>query len=84
MTRFLLLLLLVIVLGRAAWRLLAGIAEGASGVERPGPPAQGVAMVRDPICGTYVVPARALKAGDGAAARYFCSERCLSQYRARS
>jgi YHS domain-containing protein len=84
MTRFLLVLLLVFFVGRAAWRLIEGIVEGASGVERRGPPARGVAMVRDPVCGTYVVPTRALKLGDGSAAHYFCSERCLTEYRARS
>lgn len=84
MTRFLLVVVLAIVVGRAAWRLIGGIVEGASGVERHGPPARGVAMVRDPVCGTWVVPSRAVKLGDGARARYFCSERCLSQFRAGS
>lgn len=84
MTRFLLVALLIVFVARAAWRLLEGVVEGASGVARQGPPARGVAMVRDPICGTYVIPGRALKLGDGSKARYFCSERCLSQYRTRS
>jgi YHS domain-containing protein len=39
-----------------------------------------VALVRDPICGTYVVPGRALAARDGALVRYFCSERCRDEF----
>jgi YHS domain-containing protein len=83
-TRLLLVVLLVLFASRAAWRLIEGIVEGASGPIRPGPPAQGTAMVRDPICGTWVVPGRAVQFGRGDEARYFCSERCLSQFRARS
>jgi YHS domain-containing protein len=83
-TRILLLLLLIIFLGRAAWRLLEGVVEGASGRVAQDSPSGGIAMVRDPVCGTYVIPARAVKLGDGSQARYFCSERCRSAYRARS
>jgi YHS domain-containing protein len=82
--RVLLVLLLLVFLGRAAWRLLEGVIEGASGTARPEPPARGVAMVRDPVCGTFVVPSRAFKVGEGDRARYFCSERCLARYRARA
>jgi YHS domain-containing protein len=82
--RVLLFLILAVFVGRALWRLLEGVVEGASGVVRPGPPARGVAMVRDPVCGTYVIPSRALKVGDGDRARYFCSEGCRARYRARA
>jgi YHS domain-containing protein len=83
-TRFLLFLLLALFLGRAAWRFLEGVVEGATGTRRSDPPAQGVAMVRDPVCGTYVVPSRALRLADAQGAQYFCSERCRSQYRKRA
>lgn len=84
MTRLLLVFLLVLVIGRSAWRLLEGIVEGASGAAPHGPPVRSTRLVRDPVCGTWVVPSRALRVGDGARARYFCSERCLSEFRTRS
>jgi len=36
--------------------------------------------VRDPVCGTYIVRARALTAGTGDQTRYFCSEKCRDEY----
>jgi YHS domain-containing protein len=41
-------------------------------------------MVRDPICGTYVVPERAVSIRDGRQAVYFCSEACRDKYRAKT
>jgi len=82
--RLLLQALLVIVLVRALWRLLKGVLEGA-GVVQPrqarGPGgAPAVPLVRDPVCGTFVVPSRALSSGAGAERQYFCSERCRDRY----
>jgi len=82
MFRLLLLLVLVVIVGRAFWRLFDGIVDGARG----GPsssrvPERSVAMVRDPVCGTFVVPARALSLGDGSARTYFCSSRCRDAFR---
>jgi len=39
-----------------------------------------VPLVRDPVCGTYVVRARALTMGAGAETMYFCSEKCRDEY----
>ena len=78
---------------RAIWKLLQGVMIGMSGGAadrhspgRPqsGPPAQGVQMARDPICGTYVVPERAVSIRDGRHAVYFCSEACRDKYRAKT
>jgi YHS domain-containing protein len=74
MLRALLGLLLFLYIVRALVRLLHGIAEGMSTTRETQPPA--VALQRDPVCGTYVVPSRALTSGTGAATRFFCSERC--------
>lgn len=79
--RILLLLLLVLFLVRAAWRLIEGIIEGASGHPRSRVPQRGARMVRDPICGTYVVQSRALTAGDGQEVAYFCSDKCRDTWR---
>jgi YHS domain-containing protein len=77
---------------RAIWKLLQGVMLGMSGDAGsrrspgtpPGPPAHGVQMVRDPICGTYVVPERAVSIRDGRQAVYFCSEACRDKYRAKT
>jgi YHS domain-containing protein len=48
-----------------------------------GPPVSGVRMVRDPVCGTYIVPDRALFLTDGSRQVFFCSTTCRDAYRAR-
>ena len=78
--RFLLIVVLVMFFGRALWRLVEGIAEGASSGSRS-LPNRGVRMVRDPVCGTYVVPSRALSSGQGETTTYFCSEECRAKFR---
>ena len=81
--RGLLLFLLFLVAARALWRLLSGVAQGVSGQDgRAGRPASppAVKMVRDPVCGTYVVPGRALELARGRETLYFCSEKCRDQY----
>jgi YHS domain-containing protein len=81
----LLLFLLVLFLVRALWRLLGGIVRGAisAGPAAPGhrradPPA--VKMSRDPVCGTYVVPGKALELAKGRETLYFCSQRCRDEW----
>jgi YHS domain-containing protein len=84
-------LLLVLIVGsllRAVWRLLAGVVDGASGTSgaaRRGPrEVAGVPLVRDPVCGTYVVKTRALTVRRGDDVEYFCSERCRDQFKGRA
>ena len=76
---------------RAIWRLLQGIKIGMSvrtaeprGGAQSGPPAHGVQMVKDPVCGTYVVPERALSVSVGRETVYFCSAACRDKFRART
>jgi hypothetical protein len=72
--------ILVILIVRALWRLMRGVVRGLDG--RPsGRADRAVPLVRDPVCGVYVVRSRALTVGQGESALYFCSERCRSQYR---
>ena len=83
MTRFLLIALLVMFVGRAIWRLFMGIVEGAAPPPRPGasrPLDKGETMVRDPVCGTFVVPSRALVRREKDGVRYFCSEKCRDAF----
>jgi len=70
---------------RAFWRLVGGVIDGFTDRAPRGTVAQrGVKMVRDPVCGTYVLPDSALALGDGARRVFFCSSRCRDQYRATS
>jgi YHS domain-containing protein len=42
-------------------------------------------MVRDPVCGTFLPPDAAVSLAErGGAVRYFCSEKCRDDYRARA
>jgi uncharacterized protein len=85
--RDLLLLVLAMVIARAIWRIVGGVMEGLSGRASGGPggsvPGRGVQMVQDPVCGTYVIPDRALALSDGSARVFFCSANCRDKYRAR-
>jgi len=86
MVRLLLLLVLAIFVVRALWRLVDGIIEGATG-RPPRPtrsPQRGVQMARDPVCGTFVVPNRAVILAEGRGQVYFCSTNCRDKYRART
>jgi YHS domain-containing protein len=76
MARVIIWAILVIVVLRALSRLLRGVLEGAGyrPVSGGGPP--GVPLVRDPVCGVFVVPGQALTAQRGGATQYFCSEQC--------
>jgi YHS domain-containing protein len=42
-----------------------------------------VRLVRDPVCGVFVVPGKALTSGSGGSTQYFCSEKCRQQWRQR-
>jgi YHS domain-containing protein len=84
LVRFLLLGLLFVLIARSFWQFLGSIVEGASGRprSRSGPPDRGVAMVRDPVCGTFVLPSNALTLAAPDGPIYFCSEQCRKAYRA--
>ena len=90
MLRFILLSILLTILFRAVSRLMGGIRRGMQGEapgyrpDRPNVPQRGVQMARDPVCGTFVVPDRAIVLGAGGGARfYFCSPECRDKYRNR-
>jgi uncharacterized protein len=81
--RLILLFILASLLARAWRRIAGGIMEGLSGTTNPRVPRQGVQMVRDPVCGTYVVQERAVALTDGSRRLFFCSDRCRDTYRQR-
>jgi hypothetical protein len=71
-------ILLVIVL-RSLSRLLRGVIEGA-GYTRAEMPQRSVGLVRDPVCGVFVVPGNSLTSGTGSSLRHFCSEKCRREW----
>ena len=81
--RLVLFIVLGIFVARAFWQFVDGIMSGVRGApRRRGPvPSQGVQMVRDPVCGTFVLPDRALMIGDGRGRVFFCSDACRDKYR---
>ena len=55
-----------------------------SGVMKPLLTPVGVQMVRDPVCGTFVLPDRAVTFVDGRTHLFFCSDACRDAYRKRT
>jgi len=84
LARLILFIVLGIFVARAFWRLVDGIVEGVKGAPRGNVPARGVQMVRDPVCGTYVLPDQARMISDGRSRVFFCSDACRDKYRART
>jgi uncharacterized protein len=80
LVRQLVIFLLVLVAARV---LRAWLQSAAAQRRRPGGsvPPQGVEMVRDPVCGTYVVPGRSMALTEGSQQVYFCSAECRDKYR---
>jgi YHS domain-containing protein len=83
MISWILRLLLLLIVIRLIWRFLSGVIDGLT------PPSQrsgsgsgkkSVPLVRDPVCGTYVVRANALTLDARGQTQYFCSERCRDHY----
>jgi hypothetical protein len=79
MARLILWLILALIIGRMVWRFVYAIFEGAGMLREKGE-RSAVKLVRDPVCGVYVVPSKALTAGSGPAMKYFCSEKCRRQW----
>lgn len=85
--RYFLIVLVALFALRAIGRFLGGVSQGArSGGGRPRsrPGEAPVKMVKDPVCGTFVVPGKALSATSGGATAWFCSEQCRAEFARRS
>ena len=86
MARFILLLVLFVVIARTFWRFVDGLVRGVSGPapqggRRSGAPA--VKMSQCPVCGTYVVPGKAISLLSSGSTIYFDSEKCRAEYQTR-
>jgi YHS domain-containing protein len=76
-------LLLFLATVRALWRLFKGVLEGA-GYQRVDAPAKpAVKLQRDPVCGSFVSPATAPTLRVSGKSVYFCSEKCLREWKGR-
>jgi len=73
-------LLLILAVIRAVWRLAKGVLEGAGYQRVDGMQQPGLKLVRDPNCGTYVSPTRALVTRLAGETVYFCSEKCRREW----
>lgn len=89
MARFILLFILILAAARFLWKLVAVVMNGAMGAPPPGgrgaargTPAA-VKMQPCPVCGTYVVPGKAISISSGGAPVYFCSDKCRADYQSR-
>jgi YHS domain-containing protein len=84
MLRLVLMLVLIVLVARGFWRMVDGIVEGVTGRRSTHVPGGGVQMVRDPVCGTFVLPERAVMLSDRRERVFFCSTTCRDKYRART
>ena len=87
LARFFLLLILFVVIAKTFWRFIDGVVSGAGGAgpqggKRNGPPVS-VKMTQCPICGTYVVPGKAISLVAGGTPLYFDSEKCRTEFQSR-
>ena len=74
MTGLALKILLFLIVLRIVWRFVRSVMEGAGMIAGPEKPS--VRLVRDPVCGVFVVPSQALIARSRGTTEYFCSEKC--------
>jgi hypothetical protein len=85
--RFILLFILLLVIARTFWRFIDAVMRAASGTPSPGgAPRQGPAAVKMsqcPVCGTYVVPGKAISIVSGGSPVYFDTEKCRAEYQSR-
>ena len=66
---------------RAIGRFMGGLSEAAgAGRARERPGAAPVKMVKDPVCGTFVVPGKALSSSTGGDTMWFCSAQCRDEF----
>jgi len=85
--RFILFLMLFSVFARIFWRFIEAVVRGASipppgGARRDAAPSP-VKMQPCPVCGTYVVPGKAISAVSNGAPVHFCSDKCRSEFAVR-
>ena len=84
MLRVILLLVLVVLVARTFWRVIDGLIEGMSGRSATNVAGRSTRLVRDPVCGTWVLPKDDMSLTDGRQQLFFCSAVCRDHYRSRT
>ena len=70
MLKLIVTLVLLFIVGRMVWRFMYAIFEGAGMLKEPQDrERKAVKLVRDPVCGVFVVPTQALTSGTGSSTR---------------
>ena len=87
MGRLILLFILILAAARFFWKLIEVLLRGAMGpaaqTSRRGGAPTPVKMQPCPVCGTYVVPGKAISVVSSGAPVYFCSDKCRAEYQSR-
>jgi YHS domain-containing protein len=87
LARFILVFILLVVAARFFWRLVEVVLRGSIGAATPSSGRSGrptpVKMQPCPVCGTYVVPGKAISIVSAGAPVYFCSDKCRAEYQSR-
>jgi YHS domain-containing protein len=81
--RVLLIGILFWIIARTFWRMIDGVVEGVTGKRPRGRSSAGpkpTKLVRDPVCGTFVVPDAALALTRGNTVYHFCSAGCRAKF----
>ena len=85
-------MVLFMVIARTFWRFVDAVVRGAAGGNagsaspggrRAGGPPVSVKMQQCPVCGTYVVPGKAISMVSGGQPVYFDSEKCRAAFQSR-
>ncbi len=82
MLRALLEAIVMLLVIRAAWKVLGSVITIASGPRRTTATGQPLAvkLVRDPVCGTFVSPDSAVSVKTRRGTEYFCSDECRDKW----
>ena len=84
MPRVILLMILITLVARAFWLVIDGLIAGISGRSATNVTGRSTRLVRDPVCGTWVLPKDDLSLTDGRQHVFFCSVACRDHYRSRT
>jgi YHS domain-containing protein len=84
MIKVILLLILIVLVARTFWRVIDGLIEGISGRGAANPAGRSTRLVRDPVCGTWVLPKDDLSLTTGRRQVFFCSAACRDHFLSRT
>jgi hypothetical protein len=87
LARLILIFILILAAARFFWKVVEAVIRAAGpaapGGGRGGGPPSAVKMQPCPVCGTYVVPGKAISLVSAGTPVYFCSDKCRAEYQSR-